>query len=136
MRVFHLIFGALLLVIFLLTGQYMDRFHNHLAGVPDGVRMLYRSRHIYILLAALLNLTLGVYYCARPGRLRKGLQLTGSALVVFASALFVAAFVYEPTLTGLHTPYSRPAIYVIAWGTLLHLFSGLGPRKGGHSQLS
>ena len=130
MKLFHQSFGALLVVVFLLTGQYMDRFHNHLEGYPDGARMLYRSRHSYILLAALLNLALGAYYTARAGRLRKGLQLAGSGLVATASALFVAAFCYEPTFTGFHTPYSRPAIYIVAWGALLHLFSGLGPGEG------
>ncbi len=130
MKLFHQLFGALLVVVFLLTGQYMDRFHNHLEGFADGPRMLYRSRHIYILLAALLNLALGAYYTARPGRLRERLQWTGSAMIAAASALFVAAFFYEPTFTGFHTPYSRPAIYVVAAGTLVHLLAALGPGGG------
>lgn len=131
MGTFHKIFGAALAAAFLLTGQYMDRVHNHLAGFPDGARMLYRSRHIYILLAALLNLALGAYYTERQGGLRRWLQRAGSALIVAASVLFVVAFFYEPTYTNFYTPYSRPAIYAVAWGTLLHLLSGLGPRGGG-----
>jgi hypothetical protein len=37
----------------------MDIFYAHLRGMADLPPMLFRSRHIYILLASLLNLTLG-----------------------------------------------------------------------------
>ena len=130
MKLFHQIFGVLLLIAFALTGQYMDRFHNHLVGVPDGTRMMFRSRHIYILLVGLLNLGLGAYLSRRRGRLRSGLQWLGSGLIVIASILFVAAFFHEPALTDLQTPLSGRAVYAVAWGTLLHLFSGLGRREG------
>src|ERR1043165_8916326 len=42
MKRFHLIFGLVMLVVFLLTGQYMDRVHEHLRNMADGPRMLYR----------------------------------------------------------------------------------------------
>ncbi|HXD32542.1 MAG TPA: hypothetical protein VN643_15580 [Pyrinomonadaceae bacterium] len=48
MKRFHLIFGLLVLVIFALTGQYMHRYLNHLEGMADGLRMMYRTRHIFI----------------------------------------------------------------------------------------
>ena len=129
MRLFHLILGALLFVAFVLTGQYMDIYHDHLRGMPDGPRMLMRSRHIYILLAAMLNLGLGAYFTARRGVARRVLQLTGSGLIVAASALFVAAFFYEPGLADFYTPYSRQALWLILWGTSLHVFSGVGRRE-------
>jgi hypothetical protein len=68
MKRFHLIFGLLLVIVFLLTGQYMDHFHQHLQSMPDGPRMLYRSRHIYILLSGLIHLGIGAYfrYRVRP----------------------------------------------------------------------
>ena len=65
MKRFHLIIGLTVIVIFLLTGQYMEYVHNRL--LPDGTRMLYRSRHIYLLLAGLLNLAIGIYLTARQG---------------------------------------------------------------------
>ena len=40
MRRFHLAFRAVLLVAFLLTGQYMDKVHEHLDGMADGPRLL------------------------------------------------------------------------------------------------
>lgn len=61
MQRFHLIFGFTVVLIFLLTGQCMDKFLHHLVGMSDGPRMLYRSRHIYILMAGLLNVGIGTY---------------------------------------------------------------------------
>jgi hypothetical protein len=73
----HLLCGVLGLAIFLATGQYMDRWLNHLDGMPDGPRALYRSGHIYILFSASLNLLLGVYVAASPGRTSRILQYVG-----------------------------------------------------------
>lgn len=129
MRKFHLLFGAAVVVAFLLTGQYMDRSHNHLEGMADGPRLLYRTRHIFILLAGLLNLGLAAYYVRRVRPWRRLLQLIGTALIAVASVLFVAAFFYEPGLRDLDTPLSHWGAYVIVAGTLLHLLSGAG-REG------
>lgn len=129
MRKFHLLFGAAVVVAFLLTGQYMDRVHGHLEGMADGPRLLYRTRHIFILLAGLLNLGLAAYHVRRARRWRRGLQLAGTGLIAVASVLFVAAFFYEPGLRDLDTPLSHWGAYTIAAGTLLHLLSGAG--RGG-----
>ncbi|PYS34066.1 MAG: hypothetical protein DMF75_07580 [Acidobacteria bacterium] len=43
MKNVHLIFGIFVLIVFLLTGQYMDKYYNHMVGVPDGIRLLYRT---------------------------------------------------------------------------------------------
>jgi hypothetical protein len=124
MKRVHLIFGLLVVIIFLLTGQYMDKYHNHLAGFPDGVRMLYRTRHIFILLAGLLNLGLGAYLTPRLRLGPRILQLLGSALIFTASVLFIVAFFYEPGLSDLYTPLSHWGTYTILAGTILHLLSG------------
>lgn len=128
MKRIHLTFGVLVVIAFLLTGQYMDKYLNHLAGAPDGLRMLYRTRHIFILMAGLLNLGLGVYLTLHQQPWRRILQLTGSGLIIVASLLFIAAFFYEPKLTGLHTPLSHWGTYLMTAGTLLHLFGSAGKR--------
>lgn len=125
MKKFHLIFGFAVVIAFLLTGQYMDRYHNHMEGVGDGVRLLYRTRHIFILLAGLLNLGLGAYLTLRVQLWRRVLQMLGSSLIVLASTLFVVAFFYEPGLRDLHTPLSHWGTYTILAGTLFHLFSDI-----------
>ncbi len=125
MKKAHLIFGALIVVAFLLTGQYMDKFYNHLDGMPDGPRLLYRTRHIFILLAGLLNLGIGAYFTDRIQPWRRTLQLLGSLFIFAASLLFLIAFFYEPTLNDLHTPVSHWGTYTIATGAVLHVVSGV-----------
>ena len=125
MKKAHLIFGVLIVVGFLLTGQYMDKFHNHLVGIADGPRLLYRPRHIFILLAGLLNLGIGAYFTYRREPWRRTMQLLGSLLIFIASLLFVIAFFYEPGLSDLHTPLSHWGTYTIATGAVLHVMSGV-----------
>ena len=110
---------------FLLTGQYMDKFYNHLHGMPDGPRLLYRTRHIFILLAGLLNLALGAYFSYRVEPWRRTVQIIGSLLIFTASSLFFAAFFYEPNLTDLQTPLSHWGTYTIATGAILHVVAGV-----------
>jgi len=128
MKRFHLIFGLLLVIIFLLTGQYMDRVHQHLQFMADGPRMLYRSRHIYILLSGLIHLGIGTYFRYRSANWSRTLQLLGSLFITTASLLFVYAFFYEPRLAGLQTPLSSKGMYVIVAGVLLHLISGVNAK--------
>src|SRR5581483_10072632 len=103
---------------------YMDRAHDHLRGLDGATRLLFRSTHIYLLFAALLNLALGLYLAPPRGRWRLALQRAGSVLVLAAPWLLGAGFLTEPWLTGLDRPYSRPAIYGSLAGMLLLLASG------------
>jgi hypothetical protein len=120
MRRLHLVVGLAALVAFLASGQYMDRRFDHLRGMDDATRLLFRSTHIYLLFAGLLNLALGLYLTAGPPGWRRWLQRLGSALVLVAPPLLAAGFLTEPWLSGLDRPYSRPAIYGAFAGVLLH----------------
>ena len=125
MRRAHLIFGITAVFAFILTGQYMDRGLAHLRGMADAPRMLFRSRHIYILLAGLLNLGLGTYLTPQPQEWRRLLQLAGSVLIFGATSLLVLAFFYEPMRGSLqYIPFTQGGIYAIAAGTLAHAIAG------------
>jgi hypothetical protein len=125
MKRFHLTFGLIVLVVFLLTGQYMDRFHHHLMYMSDGPRMLYRTRHIFILMSGLVHVGTGAYFTLRLTAVRRTLQIIGSILITVATVLFIIAFFYEPHLEDLHTPLSLAGTITIAVGVLLHAFSGI-----------
>lgn len=129
MKKVHLIFGVCVVIAFLLTGQYMDKYYNHMVGVADAPRLLYRTRHIFILLAGLLNLMIGTYFTLRIEIWRRAIQLLGSLLIFGASFLFVVAFFYEPNLSNLRTPLSHWGMYAIAAGVVLHLASGVGEER-------
>ena len=85
----HWLVGLLTLALFPLLGVYM----RYVAGVPqlDGVtRMVFRSRFLLVLMAAVANLAMS---SAQPKGL---LQRAGSALVLAAPFLLVAAFFIDP----------------------------------------
>jgi hypothetical protein len=126
-RRFHAVLGVVLLATFLLTGQYMDRIHAHLDGMADGPRLLYRSRHIYVLMSALLNITLAAYLVPSKSRLPARLQLAGSTVVAAASLAMVVAFFYDAphaNFERLNLWWSRGAIYGLVAGVLLHAAAG------------
>ena len=119
------------MLVFLLTGQYMDRYLQHLRYMADGPRMLYRTRHIFILMAGLLHLGIGTYFSDGATTARRTSQLIGSIFITLASVLFTIAFFYEPHLQELHAPLSLVGMILIAVGTLLHLLSGVRLGKPG-----
>ena len=125
MKRLHLLVGAFVLVAFLLTGQYMDYLDVRSGALGEAARVMFRSRHIYLLLAGLVNLGLGSYFADRGRGWRRSLQLTGSALVLVAPALMLAAFFTEPGAPGLRRHFTLPAVSVLAAGALLHALSGL-----------
>src|ERR671938_2005630 len=131
MKSLHKIVGIVVVVIFLLTGQYLEFYYPEMRGVGEGMRMMLRSRHIYILLAGLVNLGIGIYLTPRAKLWRKALQLAGSWLIIGAPFLLVSAFFYEPVLPGLQRTFTLPAIVSLFSGTLLHLLSGAGAGKLG-----
>jgi hypothetical protein len=131
MKTLHRTFGVLVILAFLLTGQFMD-FHNpRVRDMSDeGARMMFRSRHIYILLAGLLNLGIGIYFTYWDARWRKILQLTGSGLLILATLMLIGAFFYEPPMKGLQRHLTLPAIVALLVGVFCHLFSGVRQGKG------
>ena len=120
MRWLHLTVGVAGVVGFLATGQYMDLVHDHLRGMDDARRLLFRSTHLYLLFGSLVNLALGLYL--RPAfRWRRWVRAVGSVLILASPFLAAAGFFCEPWLSGLERPYSRPAAYSCLAGMLLHL---------------
>jgi hypothetical protein len=126
MTTFHRWFGVVLTVIFIGTGQFMLRV-AHVADLAMGPRLLYRSRHIYILMAALINLALGAYLVPshRPGA--RLTQRIGSALIAIGSVLLTVSFFYDAPhvdLVPLDLVFSKWGILTVAGGTVLHTIAG------------
>jgi hypothetical protein len=126
MKRIHFVFGLVLVLVFLLTGQYMEYVHNR--TLPDGVRVLYRSRHIYLLLNALINITLGLYVQYAPSGWRRSLEIIGSVLIILAPAFLLAGFFYEPPRGANQTIIAPYGIFATAIGILLHLVSAIRKR--------
>jgi hypothetical protein len=88
--------------------------------IPQDLRLLMRSRHIYILFSALLHLLLGAYLQIRPQRWGKALQLLGSFLLTLGSVFLVWAFITETYYIQHFSDLSRNGIIFSAIGVLFH----------------
>jgi hypothetical protein len=128
MRRLHLAIGFAGVVVFLMTGQYMDRWLGHLAGMADLPRMLYRSAHIYLLFAALLNVLLGLSVEDHSHGWRRGVARLGSVLILIAPVMILIGFSWESTRTDFERPFVGFAIYGCFAGVLLHAIA-----RGSHS---
>ena len=122
MKKLHTIIGLIVVVIFLLTGQYMEWIHNRV--LPDGTRMLYRSRHIYLLLSGLINIGIGSYIQMRVQRWRRNLQIIGSVFILLTPALLLIGFFSEPGAGPDKVMAAPLGIFAVTIGSLLHLISG------------
>lgn len=109
MKYINLVFGIILLLIFLATGVYLKTIFKpeHLTDLA--ARMEIRANHIYILFISLLNILSVDSY---PESKQKVIRFTGvaSRVLLFASGILaVVAFLTEHSgqLTGrLYTFYS------------------------------
>lgn len=115
----HLWIGIAALAAFLATGAYM-RYRT--PPVQADVHMMYVSRHIYILGAALANLMLGLYFADSSSTRRRGIQRAGSMLLVLAPFLLVLAFIAEPEggIAG-RSWRSSLGLYAMFGGAMLHV---------------
>ncbi len=130
LRKAHLLTGVAGLIIFVLQGQYMDLVHEHLATMPDGPRMLYRSSHIYLLLASVLNVVLGVYLRDDSSLIHRWIQIVVSTVVLLSPVGLLAGFFLEPGMDQLIRPYTRPVLYgLFGSGVLLSAVAIAGWRR-------
>jgi hypothetical protein len=112
----------------------MHHLHSHLENMADGPRMLFRSAHIYLLFASLLNLLLATYGKPTPNPTNQAqtstrLQLCGSVLILLSPLLIGFSFFYESQQPNLVRPYARYGIYAALAGTLLHGCSQIARRR-------
>lgn len=127
MRKMHLWVGALTILIFVATGQVMRWHDPPLAEFDAAARLMFRSRHIYILTAGLVNLMLGLYAQAWPSGWRRIVQWAGSALLLPAPALLVLAFFTEPRRGFQPEMWASAAgLYALAGGCALHALAAIG----------
>jgi len=119
----HWLVGLLTLVIFPVTGAYM----RHVAQVPtlDAVpRLVFRSRHLFLLVAAVTNLALSG---SRPQNLA---QQVAGLLVLLAPFVLMAAFFVDPGRGLRSSPLFHFSMYgLFVAGILLAIANRPGPQR-------
>jgi uncharacterized membrane protein len=128
MRKLHLIVGVLTLIAFIITGQYLSRAYPNMVGVDDGLRMLLRSRHLYIMLAGAVNTGLGLYLIRQARGWRLVVQRLGSVLLLIAPVLLIVAFFTEAPRGNMNAKLAPFGLYAVFGGIVLHL--SIGARAG------
>lgn len=76
----------------------MAHHHPRPNGMPAELRMMYVSRHIYLLGGALVNVALGLYLQLQSSFWRRAMQQIGSLLILLSPLLLALAFLAEPEL--------------------------------------
>lgn len=113
----HLVVGAVTVLAFLITGLVMRMHDPPVSAMEWAQRLLFRSRHIYILCAGLVNLAIGVRFALPERRFRYVGAVAGSLFMLVSAILLFFAFFAEP-MAG------RPP-GALSWTGLIALFAGV-----------
>ncbi len=124
-RKLHLVFGILLFVVFVTTGRFMRLDFPDKEIIPQELRILMRSRHIYILFSCCIHILLGVYFQTFSKAWRKYLQIFGSFQLIIGSVLLIYGFVFETYQIQHFSDISRNGIYLTLSGTVFNLFASI-----------
>jgi len=125
----HLVIGFTVLIVFLITGQLMGLDFPDKDAISPELRLLMRSRHIYILFSALIHLSLGLYLQICLQRWRRILQHAGSGVLIASSSLLIWAFFAETYSFQHFSAISFYGIISSLAGTGLHVIGGLSRTK-------
>lgn len=116
----HLFLGILIVIIFLLTGQFMHHKYDHLKDMELMNRALFRAGHLYILLFGLINAAIGAYYYPAKHDTVKRIQEFASIPIIIASCLVIYAFFTELPTQTIERPLTRLSLYMVFFGVAIH----------------
>ena len=116
----HRWFGLTSVVVFLVTGLYLRRQHLEVPGVDAAPRMLFRSRHVYLLFARLLKRAIGVRFALPAAARARRIAVGGSIFLLVSPLLRFTAFVLEPMSSGRFGPASALGVFAAFLGVISH----------------
>jgi hypothetical protein len=122
----------MLFAAFVVTGRFMRLDFPDKDLITPELRILMRSRHIYILFCGLIHLVLSTYLTIGQAFWRRTLRYAGSFVLTGSGVLLLWAFIVESYQLQHFSDISRWGIYLSLGGVGLHLIGGIGqnrPRK-------
>jgi hypothetical protein len=129
LRQLHFAVGLAGIAAFLATGLYMNAGFPDLYGANEVLRYLYRSNHVYLLLASLINVALGVHLVPAAPGWRDRSSLVGSLLVIAAPVVLCFAFFVEAPRATPERVLTLAGVVALAAGIALHVLGGMGARR-------
>lgn len=112
----HAWVGGLGVAAFLASGLWMHFRHDHLAGFDRATRLAFRSIHIDLLFAALLNVAVAAAVRPLARAWTVCVAWLGSLSLLAAPPLLAVAFMREPLAEDLERPLTRLGIVTAAAG--------------------
>jgi hypothetical protein len=124
LRKLHVVVGLAGVVAFLVTGVYMRAGFPDLYAANEVVRYLYRSNHVYVLLASLVNVALGVHLAPVAPGWRATVSTLGSILALAAPVVLCWAFFIEAPKASPERVLTLLGVVALAAGIALHVLGG------------
>lgn len=95
---------------------------SHVEHIPEGAALhfIFRSRHIYLLFSALLNIAVGLAPSLPESGRGSRIGIIGSALIIVSPVLMALGFFMGPLMTQHENELSRFGVYAAALGMLLY----------------
>jgi hypothetical protein len=124
LRRLHFVVGLAGVIAFLATGAYMRAGFPDLYAANEVLRYLYRSNHVYVLLASLINVALGVHLKPVVPGWRATASKLGSLLALVAPVVLCFAFIYEAPRASPERVLTLLGIAALAAGIALHVLGG------------
>ncbi|HSC15399.1 MAG TPA: hypothetical protein VLI71_09800 [Gammaproteobacteria bacterium] len=124
LRKLHLVVGLAGVAVFLATGAYMRAGFPDLYAGNEVLRYLYRSNHVYVLLASLVNVALGVHWTDVTPGWRATVSLIGSLLALASPAVLCFAFFVEAPVASPERIWTLLGVVAVAAGIALHVLGG------------
>lgn len=128
MRKLHVVVGLAGIVAFLGTGIFMRAGFPELYSADEALRYIYRANHVYVLLASLANLALGVHLASGHTRWRAKLSAAGSVLALASPVVLFFAFVFETSEASPDRIVTALGVFALSFGIVAHALSGAARR--------
>jgi|TARA_B110000971_G_C19662725_1_gene343081 hypothetical protein len=125
----HFYTGIGIVIVFLLTGQYIHHNYDHLKSMELMNRALFRAGHLYILLFGLIHISLGTHFKMMKNKLLKKTQFLGSLIMYAATFLVIYGFFTELPTEQIERPLTRISLYLIFLGVSIHGLISLKKEK-------
>lgn len=124
LRKLHFAVGLAGVVAFLVTGVYMRAGFPDLYAANEILRYLYRSNHVYVLLASLLNVALGVHLAPVAPGWRATVSKIGSLLALVSPVVLCFAFFLEAPRASPERVLTLLGVAALTAGIALHALGG------------
>ena len=124
LRKLHFVVGLAGVAAFIVTGAYMRAGFPELYAANEVLRYLYRSNHVYVLLASLVNLALGVHLTPVTPGWRTTVSVLGSLLALVSPVVLCFAFFIEAPVPSPQRVWTLIGVSAVAAGIALHALGG------------